>query len=237
MLKISKHLAYVILILLSTMSQISAGEIKFFAFSTLNNNVNLAESQLASAYKQYQNDKNDKNNEEYAVAYSRSLHENIAINKELKVKDALNKLDSILKGFPDNQVLKAYHASAICMSARDVWFIPMRIMKVNKCTKILDDIVKNNPSNAVVRAIRAGNSISLPERFDRRSLAIEDIHVLLSVPEGFINIENIQQRLVTQLVVLYGDAKDHAKQQQSFEQLQSLNPKNELLQIAKSSLI
>jgi hypothetical protein len=205
----------------------------FFAFDVNKTESALLE-QLVVERKQFL----EKPQRTIAIKYAQTLHDYVSAAEDAEVEPVLKELETVFESYPDNQVIKAYVASVGCMSARDKWFVLSKLSRVNSCIEAIDEAVRDSGNNPRVVAIRAGNSIKLPARFDRLPLAIEDINFLLSHGEpDKIGIANFRQRLLTQLVLLYGKLADAEKQQATMVKLSHSNPSPKLLQIAQAALL
>ncbi len=222
--------------LLLVCSQLLAGEVKFFAFSPEQETSVLSDKlAIASSKESYRENSSD---EALAVRYALQLHEYTAISAKEKVKPRLKELKKLSAAFPENSLIKALTASTLCMSARDTWFIPSKLSRVNECIESLDQVVDSSNCDTQVVAIRAGNSIRLPERFERRAIAIADItHLLDSGELDKLVVDNIEDRLITQLVVLYGDAQQAGMQKAAYEHLLANKPNAFLLEIASDAML
>jgi len=112
-------------------------------------------------------------------------YHNLAV---LEVDKASNKSHDYLqrayeKDANDYEVL-AYLGSAKTLVGRDSWRVIEKVTNVNEGIKIMDKAVLKVPDNAVIRILRANNSLALPRFFKRRPKAKED----------FLHIETLLNR-------------------------------------------
>lgn len=171
----------------------------------------------------------NKNNDSQIAAesYAASLHQMASRPGEHEIEATVQLLENLAHKFPSSQLIQAYTGSATTMSARDVWFIPSKISRVNKGIEILDKAVDVSDSNPHVLLIRANNSLKLPERFDRRSLAVEDLNNALRKPALYD--KDTKLRILAQLIVLYEDTGNNSLQAQLWNNFKNSNPAPELL--------
>ncbi len=107
----------------------------------------------------------------------------------LKVSGSPNKsveyLEKVKNISPADYETLAYLGSATTMVARDSWNIITKTSNVNKGINMIDRSVNKAPDNITVRMVRAKNSLSLPESFNRKHLAMKD----------FLHIESLIKRV------------------------------------------
>ncbi len=149
----------------------------------------------------------------------------------------LKEIEDLSSKFTQNRRMKAILGNVICLSTRDVWFIPIKFGRVKKCLKLLDEAVLESHSNPQILAIRAGNALKLPERFKRRPVAIDDINLLLENMPASPKNEEMRVRLLVQLVLLYGDEGDRENQASAYQTLQSEKSSADVLAVARNALI
>lgn len=220
--------------LLGSTLNVKADELPFFEFS-IAEDVRVGKSYLETDKMNYVE---STDNEVLAVKYAGSLHASIRRDQKKKVNSTLDELKYLSEKFPLNSHISAFYASVGCMSARDTWFIPSKISRVNDCIANLEKAVVMSDEDVSVRAIRAASSLKLPKRFGQQSVAIEDIEMILKNQDWSEQHPLLYKaRLLTQLVVLYGEFEDSVKQQLSYEKLLRTTDDTVLLEVAKTALL
>ena len=89
--------------------------------------------------------------------------------------NSVHYLQKVYELHPDDYEVLAYLGSAKTMKARDSWNVITKVSSVNKGAKLMDRAVSKAPDNLIVRIVRANNSLSLPEFFKRKHLALKDL--------------------------------------------------------------
>lgn len=114
------------------------------------------------------------------LAEADKLHQHALMGEPKELKLALDFLAKALVLHPNHQLLKAYQADCISFSAKDASNTGEMFASAIKATKILDDIINNDPNCIKLRLLRANHSLRLPELFfSRTATAIVDLEYLV----------------------------------------------------------
>lgn len=161
----------------------------------------------------------------------------------LGVEDASHEADArfeaLLEKRPGDAEILAYLGSAKTMLARDTWFLPAKLTRVNRGIELMDQAAALAPDNLRVRGVRASNGLRLPPSFDRKPLALADLEAMAAIlhrqPET--DQPGLLDRVLTQLVIVAGETGDRVRQQRAFQELQARAAAPELVRLAEASLL
>ncbi|MDR3416527.1 MAG: hypothetical protein P4L83_10105 [Nevskia sp.] len=87
---------------------------------------------------------------------------------------ALDYLDQLNRLAPQDHVALAYRGSATTMVGRDSWNVLTKVQKVRLGIARIDEAVRLDDTNIVIRLVRATNSLLLPDLFERKPIARQD---------------------------------------------------------------
>jgi tetratricopeptide (TPR) repeat protein len=124
------------------------------------------------------------------IYHDRALHK-----EEGALKEAETFLKEAKRRFPNDMVILAWYGSLLTIKARDSWFPPLKLSRLQKGISILDEAVERAGDDVIVRMIRANNSLHLPEFTERVDVAIEDFKYLLKASEE----ENFPKELLSKI--------------------------------------
>ncbi|WP_366655910.1 hypothetical protein [Fodinicurvata sp. EGI_FJ10296] len=86
-------------------------------------------------------------------------------------------LERVLEIDPDDQMARAYLGSATTMRARDSWNVITRVSNANRGIALIDEAVRADRDNIRLRLLRANHSYSLPDMFERHTIALDDFRM------------------------------------------------------------
>ena len=106
--------------------------------------------------------------------------------------------------------------------------------------QLLDQAVEQSPIDFRVLGARVVSSLKLPDRFERKSLALQDLKTMLSIvdQQRITSMpSNMKERILTQLVLLTGEMDMKEEQSNYYEQLSKMNGGEDFKTIAENVLI
>lgn len=96
------------------------------------------------------------------------------------VEQCIEKLETVLKNQPDNQLARVYLGSAYTLRSRDLGFGPKKLEALRRGLAIMDEAVAAAPDEPKVRLARALTTSALPAIFGRRASGRKDFELLVA---------------------------------------------------------
>ncbi|MFH1984200.1 MAG: tetratricopeptide repeat protein [Pseudomonadota bacterium] len=101
-------------------------------------------------------------------------HHQAALHVDGYLDRAIASLEAVMAKTPSDWEAYAFLGSCYTMVARDSSNPFTKMHMVSKGTGMIDDAVKKDPKNILIRVLRANNSLNLPGFLGRRHFAMED---------------------------------------------------------------
>ena len=121
---------------------------------------------------------------EIAELYRRGLG-----GDKIAVEQCIEKLESVVKDQPTNQLARVYLGSAYTLRSRDLGFGPRKLEALKQGLTMMDEAVAAASEEPKVRLVRALTTSSLPAIFGRRASSRQDFQLLAEAahrnPEKF----------------------------------------------------
>ncbi|HYH03793.1 MAG TPA: hypothetical protein VEC37_11860 [Bacillota bacterium] len=97
------------------------------------------------------------------------------------VRTAYESLTGLRQIYPGDQLIEAYYGSILTLMGRDAVDPMQRLQYVRQGLKVLDEAVKNDPDQVMIRSLRGYVCFRLPEVFFHRTgTSVEDFSYLVA---------------------------------------------------------
>ncbi|HYH04254.1 MAG TPA: hypothetical protein VEC37_14275, partial [Bacillota bacterium] len=114
------------------------------------------------------------------------LHQKGIEGDRSAVQQALSLFEQVRTVVPEDNLTLAYYGSALCLLGRDLEDNVQRSAKVIQGLKYLDQAVRNEPDQWVIRMLRGHVCVNLPETyFHQNAKAVSDFQYLITCYERY----------------------------------------------------
>jgi hypothetical protein len=116
--------------------------------------------------------------QEIAELYRRALG-----GDKIAVERCIEKLETVVKDQPSNQLARVYLGSAYTLRSRDLGFGPKKLEALKRGLAMMDEAVASAPNEPKVRLARALTTSALPGIFGRSGESRRDFELLAKEAE------------------------------------------------------
>jgi tetratricopeptide (TPR) repeat protein len=176
------------------------------------------------------------NDETALMELGRIYHDQAAEGDEGALDKAFECFNKVLAIDSLNAVALAYRGSLWTYRALDAWWPPSKLGYLRKSGQDLDKAVAMEPYNMMVRLLRGINSLSLPGRYGRLAVALEDFIVLLRHPDFAAQTPQLKATIYYYGGVAYKRADDWDTARQLLQKAISILPGSEFAKRAQKEL-
>jgi tetratricopeptide (TPR) repeat protein len=176
------------------------------------------------------------NDETTLMELGRIYHDRAAEGDDGMVEKAFECFNRVLEIDSSNAVALAYRGSLWTYRALDAWWPPSKLNYVRKSGEDLDKAIGMEPYNMMVRLLRGINSLSLPGRYGRLPVALEDFIVLLKHPEFPEQTPQLKATIYYYGGVAYKRADDYDTARQLLQKAISVLPGSDFAKRAQKEL-
>jgi tetratricopeptide (TPR) repeat protein len=176
------------------------------------------------------------NDEATLMELGRIYHDRAAEGDDGMMEKAFECFDRLLSIDSSNAVALAYRGSLWTYRALDTWWPPSKLNCVKQSGRDLDKAVEMEPYNMMVRLTRGISSLSLPGRFSRLAVALEDFIVLLRHPDLPQQTRQLKATIYYYGGVAYKRADDYDTARQLLQKAISTFPGSDFAKRAQKEL-
>jgi len=176
------------------------------------------------------------NDEATLMELGRIYHDRAAEGDDGMIEKAFECFDRLLSIDSSNAVALAYRGSLWTYRALDARWPPSKLNYVSQSGRDLDKAVEMEPYNMMVRLMRGISSLSLPGRFSRLAVALEDFIVLLRHPDFPEQTRQLKATIYYYGGVAYKRADDYDTARQLLQKAISTFPGSDFAKRAQKEL-
>ncbi len=132
----------------------------------------------------------------------RLYYDGIGGNKK-SIEQSARMFSELSSAEPENPEVKAYRGSLMLLEAGKTWAVWRKYDLSKSGMTLLDDAVRQAPSNLEVRFVRAATTMHLPAFFSRDQQSKDDLTFIAKQASGAVRREELDSRIAAAALLFY----------------------------------